>query len=320
MSKGRRLPLKIFKHTAMQVNMLQAFVFRRPPRFSKAIALSIIGFVSCNLLLSCYTPRYVYSPAAHNVPVLTQKNDSKIALNYSSNISGSINEDSKGVPACSNGFDLQAAHAISNKFAFQINYFTRSETNGGNYSSFRDSSTIRYKRNLIEIGAGYYSRLQPGGNLFFQVFAGVGFGDFKFSDNGKDINQQLYSRFHQSGITKFYIQPAIQYNDKKLVVASLSSRFTLINFGNVETDYSPQEQSNYKLDDLLGKPVFFWEPAFINSFGFKKIPGFSLEYQFGLSLLLNRRFIDARAFNFSAGLLFDLPLMFKKKPIAKEQN
>ena len=167
---------------------------------------------------------------------------------------------------------------------------------------------------------GYYTKSNTGSSLIFQIFAGAGLGDFNFTDNGKDISQVAYSRYHNAGISKFFIQPAIQYQGKKKIVAALSSRFSIINFRNVKTNYSPQEQENFELDQITSSPAVFWEPAFINTFGFKKLPGFFFEYQAGLSLLVSRRFVDARSFNFSLGLQADLPKLLKKKAPAIKKD
>ncbi|MEI9958041.1 MAG: hypothetical protein WDM90_17455 [Ferruginibacter sp.] len=40
------------------------------------------------------------------------------------------------------------------------------------------------------------------------------------------------------------------------------------------------------------------------------MPGLQLEFQMGFAFLVSRRFVDARSFNFSTGLLFDLPKLF----------
>ncbi len=273
-------------------------------------------FFAMLLFSSCYTPRYVYSPSAHNVPLLAKKGDSKIGLNYSSNLPGRRTIDGQVFRGRSHGTDLQAAYAISSKLALQANYFSRSEKNGGNYSTTLDSAVIRYRRKLTELGAGYYTKLNRENSLIFQLFAGVGFGNFSFTDAGKDRNQVFYTRFHRAGISKFYLQPAFQYQNKKRIAASLSSRFSVINFRNIETDYTTQEQANFELDRLSSSPVVFWEPAFVNTFGFKKLPGFFLEYQAGLSLLTSRRFVDARSFNFSVGFHSDLSQLFNKKSSA----
>ena len=95
--------------------------------------------------------------------------------------------------------------------------------------------------------------------------------------------------------------------------ASVSSRFSFIWFRNIKTDYTPAELPTHKLDSLTYGARTFWEPAFINSIGFKKLPGIMIEYQLGTTVLLSRRVIDYRSFNFSLALVFDLPKLLKGK-------
>jgi len=280
-----------------------------------SIAYCLLPIASCVIALSsCYTPRYVYSPAAHNVPVLVNKGDSKLAFNYSSNFSKSNTSEGIVKDNRSAGFDLQGAYAISNKFALQVNYYHRTEKNNGDFSANNlDSSVINYTRNLTEFGFGYYRRLLHNDQGIFQVFVGVGFGRFKFTDIGRDQNNVFHNNFHDAGITKLYVQPAFTIRNKKNFAASISSRVSLIYYRDIKTDYSATDLDNYKLDSLSFRPRLFWEPAIVNTFGFKKLPGLQLEFQVGLSLLQSRLFIDYRSFNFSGGVLFDVPKLLKRK-------
>jgi len=261
-------------------------------------------------LSSCYTPRYVYSPTAHNVPVFTKKGDSKLAANYSFNLSNNTVKDSVPVKAKARGYDLQAAYAFTNHWAMQANYFHRAERNAGDFDSgIRDSVVINYTRSLTEIGVGYFSLLKNQQSVL-QVFAGVGFGKFSFTDDGKDQNRVLRSRYHTMQVTKIFIQPAFTVRGGKNFSATFSSRHSIIYFKNISTNYTAAELDNYKLDSLSYSPRVFWEPAVINTFGIKKLPGLRFEFQAGFAFLISRRFADARAFNFSGGLLFDLPKLF----------
>lgn len=151
-------------------------------------------------IYSCYTPRYVYSPSAHNVPVLTKKGDSKLSANYSSNLSfGRM----PGNGLKNNyGYDLQGAYAITENIAIQSSYYSRHEKNEGSFSNNRDSSIIRYDRHLYEFGVGYFRHLDTG-HLIFQVFGGVGFGKFMFTDNGRNPGGVSYSNFHIADIQKY---------------------------------------------------------------------------------------------------------------------
>lgn len=54
----------------------------------KNLLPSLIFICFTIIMASCNTPRYIYSPFAHNVPVLTKKGDSKIGAVYSTNAVG----------------------------------------------------------------------------------------------------------------------------------------------------------------------------------------------------------------------------------------
>jgi len=271
---------------------------------------TVLLFAFCFSLLSCYTPRYVYSPSAHNAPVFVKKGESKLAANYSFNLADNSVKDSVPVKAKARGYDLQAAYAFTNHLAMQVNYFHRTERNAGDFDAgVRDSVVINYKRNLTEIAAGYFCAFNNKQSAF-QVFAGVGFGKFSFTDNGKDENRVYRSRYHEMNVTKLFIQPAFTVRSRGSFAATFSSRHSIIYFSHINTNYTAAEQDNYKLDSLSYSPRVFWEPAVINTFRFKKLPGLQLEFQAGLAFLVSRRFVDARAFNFSGGLLFDLPKLF----------
>lgn len=262
-------------------------------------------------LSSCYTPRYVYSPSAHNVPVFIKKGDSKLAFNYSVNFADNTVKENASAKGKARGYDLQAAYAFTNHWAGQFNYFHRNERNAGDFdNNILDSTIINYQRNLTEIGAGYFHVLSNNKQAIFQVFGGMGFGTFSFTDKGRDQNSVYRNRYHKMNITKVFIQPAFMVRSKRNFAATLSSRNSIIFFKNVQTDYTASELDNYKLDSLSYSPRLFWEPSVINAFGFKKLPGIQFELQMGVSFLMSRRFVDYRAFNFSAGLLFDLPKLF----------
>ena len=120
------------------------------------------------IMVSCNTPRYIYSPSAHNVPVLTQKGDSKIGAVYSTNFTGEEKRDGALIDNRSRGYDLHGAAAITDHFAVQASYFYRWEKSSGG----KDSLTVRYKRNLTEIGLGYYLPVNDKKNVIFQFLEG----------------------------------------------------------------------------------------------------------------------------------------------------
>lgn len=289
-------------------------------RFTRVTSAWYSFLCSVVFVTGCYTPRYVYSPSAQNVPLLVEKGDSKLGLTYSTNGGGIRTENEKEYRKFGRGIDVHGAYAINKSFAIQANLYQRTEQNGGDFG-FTGSgySIIRYRRHLTEFGFGYYSKLEPKDKLFFQLFTGIGFGRFSFQDKGQDDTGAVYRRFHQSNITKLYIQPAIMYIDEKRTSVSLASRFSIINYGSIKTDYSQTELENYELAVLGKSPAVFWEPSFIHTIGFRKMPFVRLEYQFGFSLLMSSRFVDARSIIFSAGLQADIRNLLKKKP-AKDKK
>lgn len=276
-------------------------------------ALSILALLL--VLVSCNTPRYAYSPSAHNVPILAKQGDSKIAAYYSNNGFSPVSEDDNEYQydkSISHGADLQGAIAVTNHFAVQANYYFRSEkSNSVSFNNTFDSSKVRYRRNLIEGGLGYFTPLDTKQRILFQVFAGAGVGSTKITDVGTTFNQTPYSRYYNADLTKIYLEPAITFRAKEVFAASVASRFSLVKFRNISSNYSLFEKQDLNLDSLDRFPVVFFEPTFVGSFGFNKLPGFRIEIQTGLSILWDESFIDYRPFNFSLGLVCDIRKLIK---------
>ncbi len=265
------------------------------------------------LFSACYTPRYVYSPAAHHVPLLTKKGDINLTAYYSTPFAVKSKDATENIKVKNFGTDIQAAMAFNKHWALQAAYFTRKETNDGNYQAITDSAITRYQRNGIDVGIGYFTSLPGRVNSPFQVFAGMGSGNYNFSDEGKDLNGLSYTRFHHAKARKFYIQPAIILQPSKNYSTAFSSRFSVIKFHNIKTSYNFAELNNYKLDSIAVASTVFWEPALINSISFKKLPGIQIQIQAGFAFLLTKNFVDSRPFNFSIGLNAELQKIFKRK-------
>jgi hypothetical protein len=265
---------------------------------------------------SCDTPRYAYSPTAHNVPLFTKKGDSKLAAYYSNN-GVSSNSDDNGNEYDRNtahGLDAQGAIALSNNIAVSASYYYRSEKANQDNNGNNESTNIKYKRNLFEFGAGYFTPLDKKQHMLFQVYAGAGFGKTTINENGTDFNLSAYTRYYNTSLTKFYLEPSITFKTPKdIFAATIATRGSVIKFGNIKTDYTRSERSDYNLDSLNRYAVLFFEPSFVGSLGAPSLPGMRLEFQFGLSLLYDKSFIDYRPFNFSIGLVFDVAKLVRGK-------
>jgi hypothetical protein len=277
----------------------------------------LCALACCITLASCYTPRYMYSPNATNVPNLTAKGDSKLAAYYSFGNKGrrDLPGDEPQKEFRNRGLDLQAAYALSNHVGVLFNHSIRSEINSGSFENIIDSAVIRYKRRLTEFGLGYFGRFNKSKSLF-QVFVGYSFGQSNFTDAGKDRSNVYYNRYHQADISKIFLQPAIQADISPNFTTSFVNRFNFVFFNNIRTDYTPQEQVNYLLDQVEGRTTVFWEPSIINNFGIKELPGLRFELQIGFASLVSRKFLDYRTLNISIGTMADLRKLFAKKPTA----
>ncbi len=271
--------------------------------------IAIIFFV-CISIASCYTPRYVYSPPAQNIPGLALKNDVELSANYGTSINlfsirGNYNR----------GFDLQGAWAFSNHFALMVNETFRWEKNSTNDTFFQgDSSALTYKRAFTETGAGYFTSMKKNKKMQFQVFGGASFGSSKIYDDFFS-NSILTKKYHQSRVTKVFLQPTFIFKPGDKFNAAFSSRFTEIIFSHIRTNYTPAEQNNYLLDSITVSPVFFWEPALTYTFGFKKIP-VKIRIQGSVSILLNHRFVEYRSSNIGLGIVSDFKRAKAKKTSA----
>lgn len=252
----------------------------------------------------------MYSPATTNVPVFTKKADSKLAAFYTNSAYGTKN----GKQLYNYGFDAQAAYALNNHWLAFLNQSNRYEKSSGDFQGFNyDSSTIRYKRSMTEIGGGYFTVVKDSSKLYFQLLGGLGFGKFTLDDHGKDLNSGFYDRYHQTGVTKLFIQPAIQIRYSKNFRSSFASRFIILWYHSVKTNYSAPEQQQYLLDGLTSAPRTFWEPAIVNNFSFNKLSAVQFELQFGIAALISKRFIDYRSVNISVGAVLDMNKLKKNR-------
>jgi len=259
----------------------------------------LLVVTACVLLPACYSPRYAYCPATQNIPQVHQKNDREIAGSYSGSFPVSQQKANYNT-----GFDVHAAWAFSKHFAAMLNANFHWEKNGDNDTFYPgDTSVLSYKRHFTEVGLGYLASPRYNPRMQFQMFAGVAIGKSNIYDDYFSGSTQG-GRYHESNVTKLFLQPAVIFMPSRYVSAALSSRFTGVIFTRIHSNYSPTELSNYLLDSLTVSPVFFWEPAFTLTIGWKKVP-LKIQAQGSLAVLLNHRFVEHRTGNFALGLVAD---------------
>ncbi|MBS1610952.1 MAG: hypothetical protein JSS70_19795 [Bacteroidetes bacterium] len=224
-------------------------------------AFTIILFTSCN------TPRYVYAPSPPNTPFFREKGDSKISGAYS------IGND-EGNGERNRGYDIQAAYAVTDHWAVTFDHSYRQEKDIYNfyeYSGF-DSSIVRYRRQITSVGAGFFHEMNRRGTVMFNFYGGVGFGKFNINDQGIDDSLTAYTRFHNSHVTKWYLQPAINFMPGTAFWCSISTRFVFIKYSNIATSYNPEEQERFDLKNLNNRVLSFFEPSYNMLIGLPRCP------------------------------------------------
>jgi hypothetical protein len=213
------------------------------------------------LFTSCTTPRYyIYSPSPPVNPFFKNKGDSKLSANISV-ASGS------DIP----GGDFQAAYAFTDHFAVTGAYSMRNEKdfywNGWSNSAW-DSVTNKYRRRIGEMGAGYFTALNPKRNITFNIYGGYSWGNFSFTENGKDDRNILYNRLYKADVKKWYVQPSIHFMPGRIFRVGLVSRFSFVNYSNISTDFSNTELESRTLNQLRDKTYLFVEPTVNFQIGF----------------------------------------------------
>ena len=271
----------------------------------------ILLLLICLTIISCRTPRFVYSPAPPNNPYFRERGESKLAAYYSTGADANelTNE-------YNNGFDLQGAYAVSDHFALTADYFKRSEKDGiyEDNRTYFDTSLVRYKRRLTSIGAGYFTPITNDRKITMNIYGGLGFGKYSFSDDGFD-NGAGYHRDYSSDMTKWYIQPSINFFVGNYFRTGLISKVSWVRFNDIETSYTSAELSYLDLDRLPGRTLRFFEATWNVQVSFRNKNWFYLDGGFTFSsdpFVNDDTNLEARNFNASIGISLDLSKINRK--------
>ncbi len=194
-------------------------------------------------------------PCAYQ-PIVHQKGDIEIAALYSSTIR-LLDQNNQGAK----GLDLQAAYVFadhwavmgSQTFRWEMDEFSKIKNKKNPF----DTSYTNYNRNFTTLGAGYINDLDLRGNIQFTIFGGVMFGDNSMQEKGKLDSIQNYNRFFNHSTFGYFLQPGFSFKmfDGNLIY-SMSMRLGSLQFNNVSTDFTPDEQKNIDLFGLQGKNNF----------------------------------------------------------------
>lgn len=219
----------------------------------------------------------IYVPNARNAPLF--KEGGEVQIN--AQLSGT------------KGYEAQTGIAVSNHVGVISNFAYVS--NG----TRDDSNYIRHS--FFEGGVGYFDNSE---RLAFEVYAGYGrgkgraFGNFNFESISSDDDVDVRSRYQ-----RFFIQPAIGSNHRRVFNWTGVLRFSVIDFTEIKVDGVETQ--------LDADPVLFIEPAFIGKINFGE-SGIFANFQGGLSFPRQSIDFDYEPFFVSIGLGVRFNLLGRK--------
>lgn len=185
-----------------------------------------------------------YVPNTQNIPIMKTKGQTNLGIAYSE---GEFTK----------GYELQAAHAVTNHIALQLN--TDWVKNFENMTTNDYSEEFKASGNMLEVGIGYFNDIAP--NFTFETYGLICFGKLKYEPISATDNQYFSAKFNRIGI-----QPSLSYS-RKYFTASFSSRIVHLKYNNV----------NWNLNDInpnyLKENNAYWllEPALTLQAGFEDV-------------------------------------------------
>ncbi len=226
--------------------------------------------------ISACSPKY-YAPDTHNVPLISKKGETNIAL------AGTLDLEIEQI-------EFQASRGITKNIAIKAN--------GGLYKPIEISTGENRNGSgkFIEFGAGYFKPLRN--SWIFEAYGIYGRGSVKNS-------YTMQNRFRTNGIetisanlTRIGIQPNFGFKNENFLFA-LSSRFVKLSYQNIngELVYEGESQKDYL---RANNQHFLIEPALTFGAG---LDGFSFRIHTGFSLNLTnptfRQYDASAAFSFN---------------------
>jgi len=281
---------------------------------NSVIVISMLAYTGCTVR----SPRYIYSPSTPNNPFIQQKGDSKLAAFYSSGHNGNQKNDFSN--NTDRGYDLQAAYAFSNHFAVTAGYYYRNEydeylkSSNSIYDNYFWDSYVHYKRNLTEVGAGYFFPLNDRKTVMLNLFAGFGVANFSINENGTDYSRVAYTRNYSNSFTKFYFQPSINFFVTKYLRLGFVFKTSNLYYRTASTDYSVNEKNYFYLNKIEKRNFMVSEFTGINiQLNHPRYKWIMLEGAITSSGSLHDSLPKARTYNASIGLTFDIEKLIRKK-------
>ncbi|MCU0388739.1 MAG: hypothetical protein MUE71_09045 [Chitinophagaceae bacterium] len=264
--------------------------------------------IFCNLLgvlclMSCRTPRYVYTTTTVNVPAFNKKGQGFAQASYGSSKLNTTNGHARGG-------DFLGAYSFHKNFGVQGRYSFRNEKDQFLLKSdfivpVPDSigtSTVFYKRHEFELGTGGFLPLNRSKSIVMHLWGGMGTGRSVMNEQNEvaGINYQRNLRYNTF---RLYWQPHISFVPSPYFNISYFFKFSRIYFKNISTDLNEAELMPRMLNDLSAKSLPITEGGYSLNFGFRGMEGFRIQQQLTIAGSHGDR--SLRGLNLSLGLQYN---------------
>lgn len=208
------------------------------------IVLLFLFLTSCN--------RYYYKPSVQNVPLFSQKDETRLTASYSGG------DEVKSL-------ELQGAYSLGHHLAIMGNYM---------YAKGGKTDNNWGKGYYLDAAAGYYNPFY--GDFVFEVYGGLGLSN-QHQKYGDASNSTSDLSFY-----KIYAQPSIGIKRRGLEVA-VSGRVAWLNFTRVSNKVQTSDWMFEQVNDINHhRSSFLLEPALTTRWGWNR-----LKVQIQVSDLIN---------------------------------
>jgi hypothetical protein len=220
--------------------------------------------------------QYYYMPNMHQVPLLRQKGEFRVAYAGSSEALDPYAE--------VNGAELQASAAVSDKIGVMLN--------GADYTSPWSEGHGRF----LEAGAGRYLALGP--HWTAEGYAGIGRGEVTYSGE-------------RTALWRFFAQPSIGYASRNFDFA-ITTRLCYLDHDRTQTTTglpNLSDEAYTALQEEIAHGRMLLEPGFVLRAGTRAV---KLQLQYAHSANLGRR-LSMLEDNISIGIHLNLNNSFRKR-------
>lgn len=257
-------------------------------------------------LYSCSSYRTIYAASPPCNPTFKEKGESQAAIYYSDAGNNDIESQIKA-----NGVDVHTAYAFTKKFAATFTYSQRNEIDEykKNHIGYKGGTLLEYNRKFMEIGGGYFVPLSSKKKSVFNLYAGMGIGNFSFTDKSGDGN---YNKFYNRQMTKLFVMPSINFMLGKIVHFGFGFKYSFVKYKKMNTSYDNLEFEQFEFDKLNKRK--FFEPSYHILFIPPKIQWLKLELIASAAKDISQnelQYLIVRPGNTSIGFNIDVAKMYK---------